>query len=203
MPRSPIFLAFAIVAVACASVPAASVEHAEPTANEPVHAEAASPRSLWPIIDASDAKRDGLASVRAFRERLTKLSADDVWRINREFEEQLARSYTWELWGAAYVIKGGCSDDCFEYFRGWLIMQGKSVFEAALANPESLADYAYAGPPAELEDALYVTRDVYQAITGKEPEGTLPYPKLGPKWDFDDSSEMKRRYPKLCAKFGC
>ena len=38
-----------------------------------------------------------------------------------------------------YVINGGCSDDGFDYFRGWLIAQGKSVFMKALENPDSLA----------------------------------------------------------------
>jgi hypothetical protein len=193
---------FTVVALACAAVPAASVHHAEPTAAEQVHAETAADRNLWMIVDASVTKGDGAASVRAFHERIAKLPADEVLRIHRAFDQQLARSYTWELWGAAYVINGGCSDDCFEYFRGWLVMQGQSVFEDALANPESLAAYAYVGQPAELEDALYVTRDVYQAITGERPAGTVLYPKLDPKWDFDESSEMKRRYPKLCAKFG-
>jgi len=26
--------------------------------------------------------------------------------------------------GAAYIINGGCSDDGFEYFRRWLVLQG-------------------------------------------------------------------------------
>jgi hypothetical protein len=27
------------------------------------------------------------------------------------------RAYTWDRWGAAYVIEDGCSDDCFRDFR--------------------------------------------------------------------------------------
>ena len=36
-------------------------------------------------------------------------------------------SYRWDLWGAAYLANGGCSDDGFDYFRGWLIGQGRKV----------------------------------------------------------------------------
>lgn len=36
-------------------------------------------------------------------------------------------------------MHGGCSDDSFDYFRGWLTAQGKEVFLNALADPDSLA----------------------------------------------------------------
>jgi hypothetical protein len=41
----------------------------------------------------------------------------------------LAASYRTVLWAAACLINGGYSDDGFEYFRGWLIVQGRDVFE--------------------------------------------------------------------------
>jgi hypothetical protein len=82
-------------------------------------------------------------------------------------------------------------------------MQGSSVFDGAIRNPDSLADYPYITEPAELEEALSVTRDAYRAVTGREPESSAFNPKLGPGWDFDDPSEMKRRYPNLCRKFRC
>jgi hypothetical protein len=54
-------------------------------------------------------------------------------------ELAFADSYDWGLWGAACVINGGCSDDCFDYFRAYLISRGREVFEAAVADPDSLA----------------------------------------------------------------
>ena len=52
----------------------------------------------------------------------------------------MAEAYRWDLWAAAYLIQGGCSDDGFEYFCDWLISLGKHRFEAALRNPDSLAE---------------------------------------------------------------
>lgn len=86
---------------------------------------------------------------------------------------------TWNLWGAAYVINGGCSDDCFEYFRGWLVLQGRETFERALANPDSLAVHPQLEGAAELEEVLYVARTVYQAKTGKEPQVSVQRPSFG------------------------
>ncbi|MFC9245678.1 DUF4240 domain-containing protein [Streptomyces sp. NPDC057136] len=52
----------------------------------------------------------------------------------------MADSCTNPLWAAAYVINGGCSDDGFDYFRGWLIAQGREVFERTAADPDALAE---------------------------------------------------------------
>jgi hypothetical protein len=38
----------------------------------------------------------------------------------------------------AYQLNGGCSDDCFVYFRCWLLAQGRASWEAALGDPDSL-----------------------------------------------------------------
>ncbi|WP_449342020.1 DUF4240 domain-containing protein [Streptomyces aurantiogriseus] len=37
------------------------------------------------------------------------------------------RAYTWDLWGAAWVLLDGASDDAFDFFRCWLIGQGREV----------------------------------------------------------------------------
>ena len=34
----------------------------------------------------------------------------------------------------AYLAQGGCSDDAFEEFRAWLILQGRGLFESALKD---------------------------------------------------------------------
>ena len=44
----------------------------------------------------------------------------------------MQKSYLSSLWAAAYILMDGCSDDTFDYFRGWLIAQGKETFEKVL-----------------------------------------------------------------------
>jgi hypothetical protein len=52
----------------------------------------------------------------------------------------MADSYHVDLSGAAYLINGRCSDDGVEYFRGWLIAQGRATYERVVADPDALAD---------------------------------------------------------------
>jgi hypothetical protein len=54
--------------------------------------------------------------------------AEEIVAAQQVLWDLMAESYTNPLWAAAYVINGGCSDDGFDYFRGWLIAQGREVF---------------------------------------------------------------------------
>jgi hypothetical protein len=97
----------------------------------------------------------------------------------------MADSYRSSLWAAAYVINGGCSDDGFDYFRGWLMLQGREAFGQAVADPDSLADLAAVRLAianqaiVECESALYIPARAHRAATGDE----IP----------DDASRMEPR----------
>src|SRR5438105_2559389 len=97
---------------------------------------------FWQLVDAARATggsdADGVAA--ALTLALRQLPPEEIVAFDDLLWEQLARSYHWDLWAGAYVLNGGCSDDCFDYFRGWLIAQGQAVFEAALRDPDSLVD---------------------------------------------------------------
>ena len=70
------------------------------------------------------------------KERLSQLPPQqiaDFGRIRHGLDQQ---AYSWEIWGAAYVIEDGCSDDCFRDFRAYLISLGREPYEAALNDPD-------------------------------------------------------------------
>ena len=118
-----------------------------------------------------------------------------------------AQAYGWPLWGAAYTIGGGCSDDGFEYFIGWLVAQGREAFERAVADPDSLADLVDESTDAECEDLMGAPREAYETLTGSSDiedgtdSETTPLPALGEGWDFDDVDLVRERYPRLAAIF--
>ncbi len=71
---------------------------------------------FWSLIAAS---RRGVeaddqdAQVEKLEARLAKLTPEDLVGFERVFDELLQTSYRADLWGAAYLINGGCSDDGF------------------------------------------------------------------------------------------
>ena len=160
--------------------------------------------TFWSIVarsrptDSSD-REEHLSRLRV---ELMRLSPEDVLQFKRRLDGYVDAAYRWDLWGAAYLLNGGCSDDGFEYFRGWLIALGESAYARVLSNPDSLAQVA---PPGnsdewEFESFLYVPYEVYEELTGGEmppfPRGAIERP-AGTEWDFEDTNEMKRHYPQL------
>jgi hypothetical protein len=69
-------------------------------------------------------------------EQLSRLPENEIVDFSSHFQECRSAANDARLWLAAVAILGGCSDDSFDYFRGWLIAQGRKVFEDAL-------DYAF------------------------------------------------------------
>jgi hypothetical protein len=53
------------------------------------------------------------------------------------------------------------------------------------------------------DDMLAVAFYSYGERTGGEtmPCPQVPYPDLGDDWDFEDEEEVKRRYPRLAARY--
>ncbi len=167
---------------------------------------------FWQIIEKAKKSADGDAE--AFCEsvsgQLVKLPAPEIVGFAAEFRRKLHEAYTWELWGAAYIICGGCGDDMFEYWRAGLIAQGRKVFEATLKDPDSLATLSDDSPimsedVMDYESALYVASSAYEEKTGGEelPDEAYPQGPADPKgnrWD-EDGDDLEKMLPKLWERF--
>jgi len=157
---------------------------------------------FWQFVDAAKAQAgdDTEARVDALRDVLGGLGAADLQSFQDHYDRLIATSYRWDLWAAAYIINGGCSDDGFRYFRDWLISEGRLVFEAALQDPDCLADLPHIDP-AELESFGYVALDLHDekklGTMQREFSGECGDP-AGEPWSEDAVGEL---LPRLDAKY--
>ncbi|CAB3850365.1 DUF4240 domain-containing protein [Achromobacter deleyi] len=161
----------------------------------------------WELVEKArksvDDPADAHAVAESLKEIIKTMDLESIKGAANAYTQLTRAAYNLQLWGAAYVINGGCSDDGFDYFIGWLIGQGKKTYEKALADPDWLAKVEVQADEAYCEDMLSVATQAYEELTGGYPTGltVFPLPELGPIWDFDDAKEMRRRYPKLYEKF--
>ena len=156
---------------------------------------------FWRLVADAKARSAGDldAQVRLLEEQLAHLEPAEITRFYDIFLEFDAKAYTSDLWAAAYIINGGCSDDGFMYFRGWLIAQGDAAYNGALLDPESLLDVEVGFEGAECESIRYVAWSAYERITGTE----MPLPVRGEDditLDWSDDT-VGSKYPKLAAKY--
>lgn len=158
--------------------------------------------AFWALVDqaAVEGRADGEARCAALARALALLPADDILAFDGAYALALDRACTWDLWGAAALIHGGCSDDGFDYFRDWLISRGRVIYEAALADPDTLVAPARQ-EEAELEEYRYVAGEVYETMTGSRmPLSPRPGPETpaGEEWSPQD---LPAKFPALAAAF--
>ncbi|MTH16498.1 DUF4240 domain-containing protein [Flavobacterium sp. LC2016-01] len=134
---------------------------------------------------------------------LRKLTADELILFGNSFRNFRGKANTWELWGAIYIIHGGCSDDSFSDFREWVIAQGKDFYYKVLENPESLAEIeTHLIEEFDWEGFGYLPGIIFEELTDQK----MPYPfqenhiTTGKEWN-EDSDDLKQMFPKLYAKY--
>ena len=164
-------------------------------------------KEFWDVVETSrDAinasRRDGNMKAQAARleQLLLGLEPSEIVGFRDHFMEHFHRANRWDLWGVAYILAEGCSDDYFAYFRNWLISMGYAVYEAALETPESV-EAASARPGVEdifFEEFAYVVDDAYRKKAGHAiPPSTAHYASapIGKQWRNED--ELREMFPDL------
>jgi hypothetical protein len=168
-------------------------------------------QAFWKIIDESSTRSKSQDNQESYiSKELQKLSPEGIIGFELRKDKLLYDSYRSDIWCAAYIINGGCSDDGFDYFRLWLISKGKEVYRKSLENPDYLITVADNGSEHEFESFDYIASTVFQKRTGKEItdyiDDSFPFlaskqPKMVFSWKEDDPESMKKICPKLFEKY--
>lgn len=164
---------------------------------------------FWTIIENSNRGRN-------LKECLTPLSEEELFGFRYWWEYFCNLSYKQDLWAVAYVVLGGCSDDGFDYFRFWLIVQGHKVFYNALENADTLCDVfsKLEDPegddyPAQ-EDLDYAVQTVLGERTGNEDyfytaeeNDSLPQyaHEIEFEWEENDEESIRKVCPRTFDKW--
>jgi hypothetical protein len=176
--------------------------------------------AFWGLVeDARASVDDTVADADGVADALTKVlgtaEAEEIVGFGTELARLQVESYRWDLWAAAYLINSGASEDGFDSFRGWLLAQGREVWEAALTDPDSLADVVDEDRPEGFEGfdgegMLHVGSHAYKNLTGDEAAywkavdrdaPDTPDLPAGKEIDFDDEDDLQTRLPRLAALY--
>ena len=160
--------------------------------------------AFWTLIDQTlaVAADDQERQADELRRRLSALAPDRILAYEIAFERHVDAAYRRDVGGAAYVVNGGCSDDCFEYFRWWLVSRGRSVYEQVLADPDTLGRFVETADETQLELFSSPAPEAYEEVARSPlPARDAPGPRkpAGRPWE---DADLGRLYPMLAARFG-
>jgi hypothetical protein len=173
---------------------------------------------FWQLLEAARTVRGEDCQQQAAKlvELLGQRPVADIVAFDRIQQELMVESYRWDLWAVAQLINDGCLGDCFMSFRGWLLGQGRTLWEATLRDPDSLAAHPTMTfttrqtrrPPLGCAEIFGVARDAYKAATGRQLTAqmapTVPWPShpSGENVNVQDPVEMAQPFPRLWAPSG-
>ena len=158
--------------------------------------------NFWEIVQHAQDQSGGDMDVKceAIKAEVSTLPKVNAIAFSHFFDSMMDRAFSRPLWGAAYIINGGCGDDTFSDFRAALISRGTKAFEKALSDPESLADEEFDEDSWFYEGYQYAVTDGVKAAVGSIVNRERPHPKnlSGDEWAKDKVYDL---YPKLSRKF--
>ena len=157
---------------------------------------------FWALVASARAIREtedeAVATIEA---SLVTLEPAEIARFQSLVHRFLNKSNDWTLWAVAYAARGGCGDDEFDYFRQWLILQGKAVYEAAIANPiEWALDFEFEGS-SQCEGLLSAAPNAYRSKTRQEMPPANPKQRRKPTGEAWRETDLAIRFPELAARF--
>ncbi|MER6672008.1 DUF4240 domain-containing protein [Streptomyces sp. NPDC000983] len=176
--------------------------------------------AFWRVVEAardSDKPFDV-----AVVDHLSALTAEEILAFEHRFSHLRHAVHRWDVWAAAYLMGGGCSDDRFSDFTAGLVALGREWYERAAASPDALAEHpavrvaAAAGDQDVIFDEAFnfVSSSAYERLTGDveafwsdwaayvDARATAEADDsddMGESFDFDDGRQMRRRMPCLAA----
>ncbi len=156
---------------------------------KPLASASATLDDFWELVSTPD----------GFKAALEALDDDALLEAHVEFHQAMTRAFDAVLWSAAELMHRGCTAEQFTAFRAGLIGLGRETFEAALREPDSLADVPHVesvtatgprhGLPAEVAKA--------RGLTVEKVHG----PKK-PTRDRVRDDELEIRFPAIAERFG-
>jgi hypothetical protein len=173
---------------------------------------------FWNLIEAVPAPaHNGKPFHEALADQLAACTEQEIVDYHDKFEEMHQALCRLDVWAAAYLIGGGCSDDSFMDFRAGLIAQGRDWYQKVAESPDSLAGHPAVATAARrpwdnplfYEEVNYAASHAFERVSGDDhafwdaldaraKRDRTPV-DMGEDFDFDDEQEMRRRLPRLSA----
>ena len=161
---------------------------------------------FWRFIEANRQRplevNSAAVTIQAGLHRLNEVNLESFCE---QFDQQMNDAYVRDLWGVAYLINRGCSDDAFADFRASLIVLGRDFYLRALENAESLLELDESEMKALFEEGLLsVGPKAYLAMFDIDPPNSPSYKAEPSGEDWEEEKEsLISQFPQAWRSYGC
>lgn len=156
---------------------------------------------FWQLIDSTHSiSEDKFDFIDKMSIRLQEFKPAEIRRFEKIFLTKIEELNDWKIWALAYIVRRGCGDDEFDYFKAWVISKGSSAFDDIKnLKIDNLNEHFFEDP--QLEEFYYLSEGVYENKTGElmPPVRVKKHKISGKEWNEDTISN---EFPELINLFG-
>jgi len=155
---------------------------------------------FWELIEESRIRSNSDSEfLDILKDKLEAMSAPEIKKFQKILLEQTNELEHWDVWALAYIVRDGCGDDEFDYFKAWVISKGKDAFENIKNMKIEKIKNLFKEDP-QCEELMYVAQEAY---FNKKYED-MPIPRVksqqmkGKEWNENSICET---YLEVCKMF--
>jgi len=155
---------------------------------------------FWQLIEQSRQETtDQFEFIEKLKLALETFKPDELRKFQKLLLTKQQELNSWEHWALAYIVRRGCGDDEFDYFKVWAVSKGQKDFEAIKQFDTTRLKEIFNEDP-QLEDFLNLAEAVYEEKTGEiMKEVKVNQSKLtGKKWNEENITKV---FPNFCNLF--
>ena len=156
---------------------------------------------FWQLIDESrNTSTDQFNFLDNLRSTLKGFNPKELRNFDKLLNIIVNELNTQEHWALAYIIRGGCGDDEFDYFKAWAVSKGRKAFNS-IKNIEENELVSIFNEDPQLEELYYLAAQVYEDKTSvlMQPFKIKTSKLRGKKLNEDN---LEKTFPTLCKLFG-
>jgi len=155
---------------------------------------------FWQLIDeARKISTDQFNFLDNLKSTLEGFNPKELRNFDKLLKTKASELNTWQHWALAYIVRRGCGDDAFDYFKVWAVSKGQKAFNAIKTIDENELVSIFNEDP-QLEEFDYLAEQVYEDKTSDlmQPVKIKSRKLTGKKWDED---KLQETFPTLCKMF--
>lgn len=155
---------------------------------------------FWKLInDYRTISEDKYDFIEKLSSKLGEFKPSEIRKFERIFKTKYEELNLEQLWALAYIVRRGCGDDAFDYFKAWVISKGQDVFNSiSKMQLNELKKYFDEDP--QLEEMLYLAENVYEFKTGEFMTPVRVKKKKLKKLNWTEET-LETDFPELCKIF--
>lgn len=155
---------------------------------------------FWQLIDeARNESTNQFQFLDILKSNLERFNPQEMRRFDKFLNIKVNELNTWEHWALAYIVRRGCGDDAFDYFKVWVVSKGQKAFNAIQSIDKNKLVSIFNEDP-QLEEFYYLAEQVYEEKTSDlmKPIKVKSSKLTGIKWE---EIHVKETFPALCKLF--